>query len=146
MSAALIEASFPQLAQDGYRITSTETSVYNCFAWGLSNTQKWWSPVQNGGYHWPAGVKQDLKLETFVRLYAQEGNFHPCDHHAHELTYDKLAIYCNQQGEVTHVARQLASGKWTSKLGDWEDIEHKTLAGIEGQFYGKVAKVLKRKL
>jgi hypothetical protein len=36
--------------------------------------------------------------------------------------------------------------KCSSKLGDWEDIEHNTLASIEGEFYGAVAAVLKRKI
>ena len=45
-----------------------------------------------------------------------------------------IAIYCNfnpqlKTLEVTHAARQLPSGKWTSKLGDADDIEHNTLEG-----------------
>jgi hypothetical protein len=46
--------------------------------------------------------------------------------------------------EVTHAARQLPSGAWTSKLGDWEDIEHNALSGLESSFYGRVSIILKR--
>ncbi len=43
----------------------------------------------------------------------------------------------------THVARQLPSGLWTSKLGNAEDLEH-TLDGLAGAVFGHVAAVLKR--
>jgi hypothetical protein len=31
----------------------------------------------------------------------------------------------------------VAAPKWSSKLGDWEDVEHTTLEALEGDFYGK---------
>ena len=60
-----------------------------------------------------------------------------------------MALYGDAGGAPTHVARQLPSGAWTSKLGDWEDIEHQTLASLEERpgaapAYGKVARILKR--
>ena len=146
MSAALIEAAFPQLARNGYRITSAESPNYNCFAWGFCNTQRWWSPVKDRGYYWPEGTPVDLTVDTFVRVYMKHSSYGRCASAAHESGFEKLAIYANVKGEVTHVARQLPSGKWTSKLGDWEDIEHNTLAAIEGQFYGKAVQILKRPL
>ena len=39
--------------------------------------------------------------------------------------YEKIAIYA-LDGEPTHAARQLDTGRWTSKLGKHEDIEHDT--------------------
>ena len=44
----------------------------------------------------------------------------------------KIAIYLNSSNSPTHVARQLLDGRWTSKLGSYEDIEHSRLAGLEG--------------
>jgi hypothetical protein len=38
----------------------------------------------------------------------------------------------------------LPTGKWTSKLGDWDDIEHDTLEALEAAFYGRVAQIMKR--
>src|SRR5258708_6988096 len=60
--------------------------------------------------------------------------------------FEKIALYSNAQGEFTHAARQKEDGIWTSKLGDWEDIEHRTLSGLSGNApaYGSVAKILKR--
>ncbi len=49
---------------------------------------------------------------------------------------ERLALFANEHGEPTHVARQLPSGVWTSKLGSAEDIEHDSLAALEGPIYG----------
>jgi hypothetical protein len=48
-------------------------------------------------------------------------------------------------GEPTHAARQLPNGKWTSKLGRWQDIEYE-LDGLVGKMYGTVTvnQILKR--
>jgi hypothetical protein len=44
----------------------------------------------------------------------------------------------------THAARQLPSGKWTSKLGKGEDIEHDSPYDVGGGVYGEVMQVMKR--
>jgi hypothetical protein len=44
----------------------------------------------------------------------------------------------------THAARQLDNGKWTSKLGQLEDIEHESLEALSGAVYGSVVQVLKK--
>jgi hypothetical protein len=36
------------------------------------------------------------------------------------------------------------SGKWTSKIGELEDIEHDGLSALEGKAYGTLAQILKR--
>lgn len=46
----------------------------------------------------------------------------------------------------THVARQLTDGKWTSKLGQLEDIVHSTVDAIAGSDYGEVIQFMKRHL
>jgi hypothetical protein len=57
---------------------------------------------------------------------------------------EKVAIYVDAVGEPCHMARQLSSGSWTSKLGNLEDIEHADLAALEGALYGTVAVILAR--
>jgi hypothetical protein len=44
----------------------------------------------------------------------------------------------------THAARQLPTGKWTSKLGKGEDIEHDTPEDVAGGVYGDVMQIMKR--
>jgi hypothetical protein len=58
---------------------------------------------------------------------------------------EKVALFADPAGIPTHAARQLASGQWTSKLGQAEDIEHE-LRALEGEIYGVVALILKRPL
>ena len=48
------------------------------------------------------------------------------------------------ENELTHIARQLPNGRWTSKFGNWEDIEHTTLAALDGHFIGAARRFLKR--
>jgi len=60
-----------------------------------------------------------------------------------EPEYEKIAIYATSDGPE-HVARQRASGNWTSKAGKGRDFEHE-LEALEGSFYGKVVKVMRRK-
>jgi len=53
----------------------------------------------------------------------------PCDSAEVEPQFQKLAIYARDDGQhdggqPTHVARQFPNGRWTSKIGELEDIEH----------------------
>lgn len=62
-----------------------------------------------------------------------------------EIGFEKIAIYGSDHGP-THASRQLADGKWTSKLGDADDIEHETLEALEGAIYGSVVHIMKRSI
>jgi len=84
-----------------------------------------------------------------MQAYATEG-YIACDGVELETGFEKIAIYVSASGEPTHAARQLDNGHWTSKLGDWEDIQHESLAALEddaqarGLGYGRVAQIMKR--
>ena len=52
-------------------------------------------------------------------------------------------MFADDQGTPLHAARQLPNGRWTSKLGELEDIEH-VLHDLEGAAYGSVVLVMKR--
>lgn len=49
---------------------------------------------------------------------------------------EKVALFVKNE-EVQHAARQLPDGRWTSKLGDGEDIAHNEVGAVEGQHYGQ---------
>jgi hypothetical protein len=55
----------------------------------------------------------------------------------------RLEPYREVEFPSTHAARQLLSGKWTSKLGRWQDVEHE-LEGLVCDRYGTVKQVMKR--
>ena len=138
-----IERTFAGLTGSDYEITSPATPAYNCAAWAAGDTARCWDPPPGGGNYWPTEVPCALSLPNLVTAFATLG-YSPCGTSDLEPGFEKLALYVGEQGEPTHVARQLPSGVWTSKLGTAEDIEHGRLAGLEGQIYGRVAHFLRR--
>ena len=142
MSAAQIEAIFPDLKAAGYRITNPATPNYNCFAWAGNDSRRWWQPVALHGFYWPEEVPGELNLTNFMAVYKRLG-YEPCETAEFEPGVEKLAIYVESDGMPTHAARQLGAGKWTSKLGELEDVEHATLESL-ASFYGGIAMVLRR--
>jgi hypothetical protein len=147
------EEEFPNLFPTGYGKSSEEDEFYNCFAFAAdkNNTEVWWTPVRMGnGFYWPEGLDKKTDINTFIKLYKIEGGFEPDENNSTALEggIEKVALYVDDQNEVTHAARQLEDGSWASKLGDWEDVEHNKLEGLSGDInkpgYGKVVKILKR--
>ncbi len=143
------EAYFPNLQRGQYEVTSAETSEYNCIAHAAGKDNNWWWPAPPPSY-WPHGVAQEETLQSFVLAYTVEG-YTVCATQSREVEsgIEKVAIYVDGNGVPTHAARQLIDGTWTSKLGEWEDIQHNSLEAMEdsggmGLGYGKVALILRR--
>jgi hypothetical protein len=137
------EIRFPNLAITGYRVTSPATQIYNCFAWAAAEENRWWNPLEpDNPYYWVDGVPNELTISAFILAYGTMG-YEPCTDAIFEVGFEKIALYALPDGEITHAARQLPNGKWTSKLGRWEDIEHE-LDGLVGEMYGSVKQILKR--
>jgi len=63
--------------------------------------------------------------------------------HQPEPGYEKIVIY-GAYGEWEHAARLLSSGKWTSKLGPDEDIEHDSPQDLAGGAFGLIVRTMKR--
>jgi hypothetical protein len=142
---AHIENLFPGLCGSAYEVKSEQDDVYNCIAWaaGPTNTNSWWWPFGDSRKtYWPEGVPRQETLEAFRQLFETLG-YAVCDHAGVELGYEKVALFADEHGFPMHAARQLPSGRWTSKLGALEDIEH-ALQDLVGTAYGSVALVLKR--
>jgi hypothetical protein len=94
------------------------------------------------GYPWPADLPRDVSVETLMKVYERRG-FVVCDGIELEVGFEKIAIY-GASGEWEHAARQLSSGKWTSKMGPDEDIEHDSPEDLAGGEFGMVVCILKR--
>lgn len=139
------EAYFPGLRRGRYHVSSPETDEYNCIAWAAHVDDRWWDPSGNPNTYWPDGVPMASTLESFTAVYEREG-FEPCDTPIHESGYERVAIYSKSDGKASHVARQLPDGRWTSKLGDWPDIEHDSPEALEGDFYGHVSSIMRRQI
>jgi hypothetical protein len=81
-------------------------------------------------------------VDAFVEAFGQLGYEVIDDPGVHRAGYERIALY-TKDGKVTHAARQLASGRWTSKLGDREDISH-ALPSLNGDQYGAPETYLER--
>lgn len=141
-----IEDVFPGLGTSAFRVTSPATRDYNCIAWAAGDTARWWWPdldPDNDAIFWPAGVIAEETLEAFVAVFVTLG-YAPCIGEELELGFEKVALFANG-GIPTHAARQLPSGRWTSKLGLREDIEH-DLHALSGEEYGTAVLFMKRPL
>jgi hypothetical protein len=60
-----------------------------------------------------------------------------------EEGFEKIAIY-TMNGLVTHVARQLPTGRWTSKMAQALDAEHLTPDTLCGEGYWQIALYMRR--
>jgi hypothetical protein len=83
-------------------------------------------------------------VAAFVAAFGTLG-YEPCADGTLEDGFEKIAIYRSPSG-IQHAARQLSTGRWTSKLGGLEDIEHGSPAELEGAEYGQVVQYLRRNL
>ena len=72
--------------------------------------------------------------------------YEPCDDGTLEDGYQKVVLYADRSGIPTHAARQLENGRWTSKLGRLEDIEHDTVEDVSGPVYGQPVQFMRRAL
>ncbi len=136
---------FPGLATGGFRITSPANRDYNCVAWASGDTSSWWWPGPDLKHEfWPSNAPREPTLAAFQAAFASIG-YIVCASEELEPGFEKIALFADDQGLPKHVARQRASGLWTSKLGKLEDIEHQ-LHDLEGIVYGSVALVMKRAL
>ncbi len=118
---------FPAL--QNYDETSLPDDDYNCIAWAAGITTEW---------HWPGDEVHD-----FIEIFEDMG-YRPCNDGDREEGFEKVAIYADSMMEVTHMARQLHDGQWTSKLGSGVDIVHATPAELEGGLYGNVFQYMRR--
>lgn len=136
-----IEIVFPGLAAEDYRITSSANADYNCIAWAAEDMSKWWWPGSDPKReYWPSGVPRETSVNAFQSAFGLLGYF-PCTEEKPEPGFEKIALFADASGMPKHAARQLATGRWTSKLGRMEDIEHE-LRALEGSVYGSVVLIL----
>ena len=140
-----LEKLFPGLRNTTYPITGPASSLYNCIAHVADSKDAWWQPAPEPTKktYWPPGVMQEWSLDAPAMALGTIG-YLPCDDSTLESAFERIALYADTADEPTHAARQLASGAWTSKLGELEEIEHAGLAALEGQEYGRAVRFLKR--
>ena len=102
----------------------------------------WWpDPLEL--FYWPKNVPRECTLQAFALAFNAVG-FVKAKNGDSSKRFEKIALYATMFGQPQHAARQLDTGKWSSKLGPDIDIEH-TLAGLEGPTYGQVVGFFQRR-
>lgn len=139
-----LENLFPNLKTSPFKKTSPETPNYNCIAWALNDSSKWWWPDSYNSCFWPPTVPRLESINAFIEAFGTIG-YEICNDSEREKGFQKVAIYATKEGRPKHATRQLSNGCWTSKIGDDIDIEHE-LAGLIGEKYGEIVVVMKRKI
>ena len=102
--------------------------------------------MANIGY-WPPNIPRQETLDAFVRAY-ETCDYVECADGAQEPGFEKIAVYAKREpnGDLipTHAALQLPDGRWTSKLGPFEDVDHTTLDVLNSPAYGAAVRFLKK--
>jgi hypothetical protein len=141
-----LESLYPNLVTVGYAVTSRRDDKYNCVAWAAKeDTRRWWEPIDEPGCFWPKLVPMDYAFENYVKVFEVLG-YRRCEDSSPRLGFEKVAIYQCDDGSFGHVARQVHSGAWTSKLGPYEDIEHTTPLALNCDDYGLPTVYLERQI
>jgi hypothetical protein len=141
-----LEAIFPNLAGSGYSPKSELSHVYNCIAYAAGDETRKWEGYRELGYHWPEGATEGHFLDALISAFEYLGYNH-CDSADVEPDQEKVVLYVDPDGLWTHAAKQCDDGQWTSKLGNLEDIVHRTPEAVAGPdpAYGAVACYMKRR-
>ena len=132
---------FPQLLEGAnFEFTSEVDFNYNCFAWALSYSDKYFANAK--GSHWPWKELSDSTVEGYVGVCELHG-FAPSESDGFKPGYEKIAIFEDEEG-ISHACRTDRIGRWKSKLGVGPDIDHDTLSDL-GDTYGRVVKILEKR-
>jgi len=142
MPEAFLRKLWPNLNPTNYELKSDYTSEYNCVAWALGiNTDPIDLSLDEEG---EPLLYPDLTCLVYIEHFEKEG-FVLCDSPDWEENYEKIVLYERGGETFEHVARQLEQNLWTSKLGEWEDIEHTTLEALKYDgYYGVPTWYMKR--
>ncbi len=133
------DQDFPRLTPENHRATSPAAVEYNCVAWAAGDTENWWQP----GFFWRTQIPSDeYGIGALVDAFKSLG-FESCENDSPEPGFERVALYGSTL-LYTHAARQLVGGKWTSKLGKAEDIEHDSPDVVAGGIYGEVVEIMRR--
>lgn len=141
---------FPNLASEGFTPTSCATPDYNCIAWAAEDKSNWWwpfgvAPSTGKDTFWPRSAPNKETIKAFIRAFeAKRYRIVPDGNDALEVGFEKIAIYALGV-DPTHAARQLPTGQWTHKLGAEIDLTA-SLKAIEGDEYGRVVRIMKRRV
>lgn len=145
-----LQPAFPNA--NTFEVVGEPTGRYNCIAAAFDNADKPWWPEPEAGrspyspFYWPKDSQRSNDSDSFDALLIDKAgaDVYPWDEEPpYQKGYQKLALF-EQDGEPTHLARQLPNGEWLSKIGRNGLVVH-SLENMEHAYYGDVAKFYRLK-
>jgi hypothetical protein len=133
--------NFPHLRNGGYEETSAQTCLYNCIGWAAGDLENWWWPSQDS--FWPLDSVDDESVENFEKAFNVALDYQVCENGDLEEGFEKVAIFARDR-RVKHMARQIQTGVWSSKLGRGWDITHHAVDGVNCDVYGEPVSYMRR--
>ena len=98
MTEEEIRSLFPLLPED-FAVTSEDDENYNCVAWSINDTHRWWWPTPiTYPCYWPPYVPRDNTADAFVTMY-ETLLFVRCESREPEDGYDKVALYVGSMAD-----------------------------------------------
>jgi hypothetical protein len=139
-----LDVILPGLNLTRWAIKSPEDYHYNCIAFAIGDTHNWWEPTGWRIHYWPPGVPVEYTVDSYLRIYEIHG-YTRCPTGELEADFEKIALFVDEFRIPSHASYQKDNGKWVSKCGEYEDIEHDSLEALEGSDnYGTIEAYLRR--
>jgi len=136
----MLAKAFPNLSEEEFQTVGEPSIQYNCIAYAAGDTSKWWDSI--GRRYWPVYATRSDSIESLIEVFAGLG-FQQCQDSSVEVGYEKVALY-EDQGEWTHAAAQIPTGRWRSKMGEGPVIEHRSPESLSGGIYGEATVYMRR--
>lgn len=87
-----IDRQLPRLASEGYLVTSEPDACYNCIAYAVCETHRWWSHQETARCYWPEPAGRTPLIASLVAVFAALG-YEPAADDSVETGYIKVALY-----------------------------------------------------
>lgn len=133
-----LENDHPKLREVWYERTSPCTDEYNCLAFAAGDLCHWWEPGCLPPYYWPL-IQHDLTVPSFIEAFKTIG-FSVVPDATPQPGMEIVAVFVDENDQVSHAAIQEEDGLWKSKCGDRFDIRH----SLDDLNFGKLKLFLTR--
>jgi hypothetical protein len=90
--------------------------------------------------------KLDHSAKGYADCFHKYFGFEVCNNYKYEEGFVKIVLYQDKNSDFKHVARVLPNDNMTSKMGNYEDIEHYTMDAVSGDEYGYPTIIMKKKI
>jgi hypothetical protein len=115
---------FPKVTENRtFFVKSNATPNYNCISWVVQCDIRVIWPDERKQFAWPDHLIPRQESLACFKTFFELAGYTECRSGEYEHGKEKIALYARND-VVTHAARQLPSGRWTSKMGWGVDAEH----------------------